>query len=146
LRIYLDLNCFNRPFDNQSQQRIADETVAVFHILQRVVDGSDELVWSDVLSFENNQHPLADRSQEISRWMSESAKVIAVTDDVQALAAHLHAGGAKALDAVHLACAEVAKCDYFMTCDDSLLRAGNRAGLTTRVVTPIKYVEEISNG
>lgn len=34
--LYLDLNCFNRPFDDQNQQRIASETAAVFSILQAV--------------------------------------------------------------------------------------------------------------
>lgn len=37
--LYLDLNCFNRPFDNQDQQRVAFETAAVFSILQRLVEG-----------------------------------------------------------------------------------------------------------
>ena len=34
--LYLDLNCFNRPFDDQTQERIARETAAVFAVLERV--------------------------------------------------------------------------------------------------------------
>lgn len=142
----MDLNCFNRPFDDQTQQRVADETAAVFVILQRIVDRADELVWSDVLSFENDQHPLADRSQEINRWKSEAVERIAISEDVKSLAEHLHTGGVKPLDAVHLASAEIAKCDYFITCDDPLLRASERVGLTAKAINPIKYIEEISHG
>jgi predicted nucleic acid-binding protein len=29
MRLYIDLSCFNRPFDNQSQERIRRETQAV---------------------------------------------------------------------------------------------------------------------
>ena len=66
--LYLDLNCFNRPFDEQSQDRIIQETAAVFEILQRIVEGVDQLVWSAILDFENAQHPLVDRRTEIARW------------------------------------------------------------------------------
>ena len=52
MRLYIDLSCFNRPFDNQSQERIRRETQAVFDALRRIVEGSDSLVWSWVLSFE----------------------------------------------------------------------------------------------
>ena len=66
--LYLDLNCSNRPFDDQSQDRIARETAAVFSVLQRIVDGIDHLVWSAILDFENAQHALVDRHTEIARW------------------------------------------------------------------------------
>ena len=68
MHLYLDLNCFNRPFDDQSQACIARETEAVLSILQRIVDGVDQLVWSAVLRFENSQHPLSDRRNEIAHW------------------------------------------------------------------------------
>ena len=64
----LDLNCFNRPFDDQSQDRIARETAAIFSVLQRIIDGIDHLSWSAILDFENAQHPLVDRRAEIARW------------------------------------------------------------------------------
>lgn len=63
--LYLDLNCFNRPFDDQGQERISLETAAVFSILQRINEGLDDLAWSEVLDFENAQHPMPDRRTEI---------------------------------------------------------------------------------
>ena len=66
--LYLDLNCFNRPFGDQSQNRIARETAAVFSVLQRIVDGIDHLAWSAMVDSENAQHPLVDRRTEIARW------------------------------------------------------------------------------
>jgi hypothetical protein len=53
----IGINCFNRPFDDQSQERIAHETAAVFAILQRIIDGVDQLIWSAILTFETAQHP-----------------------------------------------------------------------------------------
>jgi hypothetical protein len=63
--LYLDLNCFNRPFDDQSQDRIAREAAAVFSLLHWIVDGIDQLTCSAVLEFENSQHPLMDRRTEL---------------------------------------------------------------------------------
>src|SRR5688572_318543 len=80
--LYLDLNCFNRPFDDQSQDRIAQETAAVFAILQRIIEGVDRLVWSAILMFENAQHPLADRRIEIARWAQRAVVNVAVTPQV----------------------------------------------------------------
>lgn len=51
--LYLDLNCFNRPFDDPNQARIAREAAAVFTVLQRIVEGVDQLVWSAVKEHSN---------------------------------------------------------------------------------------------
>ena len=77
--LYLDLNCFNRPFDDQSQDRIAQETTAVLSILQRIIDGVDLLAWSAVLDFENTQHPLVDRRTEIGRWAQRAEHCVSPT-------------------------------------------------------------------
>lgn len=46
MRLYIDVSCFNRPFDDQGQERIRRETEAVFAVLRRIVEGTDKLVWS----------------------------------------------------------------------------------------------------
>ena len=140
--LYLDLNCFNRPFDDQSQARIAHETAAVFAVLQRIIDGVDHLVWSDILDFENAQHPLVDRRVEIARWAHRAVVHISVTPSVAARAHALTATGFRALDAAHLACAEVATCDRVLTCDDQMLRTARRRRTGVQVRNPVAYIEE----
>lgn len=140
--LYLDLNCFNRPFDAQTQDRIARETTAVFSILQRIIDEVDSLVWSAVLDFENSQHPLVDRRTEIGRWAQRAVSNIAVNERISARAQELTEVGFGALDAAHLACAEVAACDYLLTCDDPMVRRAQRVALALRVSNPLAYLEE----
>jgi predicted nucleic acid-binding protein len=146
LRIYVDLNCFNRPFDDQRQTRVAEETAAVFVVLQRIVDNLDQLVWSEVLSFENSQHPLRDRSNEIARWTNEATELVVIDDLTRSLANQLTADGIKPLDAAHLACAELSKCEYFLTCDDRLIRMAGRSNQNIKVRNPIEYLTEMSHG
>jgi len=140
--LYLDLNCFNRPFDDQSQGRIAQETAAVFVILQRIIDGVDRLVWSAILDFENAQHPLVDRRTEIGRWAQRAVVNVAVTPQVSTRAHALTAAGFRPLDAAHLACAEAAACERFLTCDDQVLRRARRVHVGVHVQNPTDYVQE----
>ena len=140
--LYLDLNCFNRPFDDQNQDRIAQETTAVFAILQRIIDGVDQLSWSAILTFENAQHPLADRCTEIAQWAHRAVVNVAITPQVATRARILTVAGFRPLDAVHLACAEAAVCDRFLTCDDQVLRRARRVQVGLRVQNPTEYVQE----
>ncbi len=57
MRIYLDLCCFNRPYDDQGQTRVRLETEAKLVLQQKVRDGQCELVWSAILDFENSKSP-----------------------------------------------------------------------------------------
>ena len=145
MRLYLDLNCFNRPFDDQNQTRIAQETAAVLTILQRIVDGIDHLVWSAILDFENAQHPLADRRVEIARWAQRAMVHTAITPDVAARAHALTATGFRPLDAAHLACAEAAACERLLTCDDQMLRTARRVRVGVQVHNPVTYMKEATD-
>ena len=140
--LYLDLNCLNRPFDDQSQDLIAQETAAVFAILQRIIDGVDQLVWSAILTFENTQHPLVDRRTEIAQWAHHAVVNVAVTQQVATRARALTAAGFRPLDAAHLACAEAAACNRFLTCDDQVIRRTRRVQVGLRVQNPMDYVQE----
>lgn len=43
--IYLDMCCFNRPYDDQPQSRIRIETEAKVVIQQKIKDAECELLW-----------------------------------------------------------------------------------------------------
>jgi hypothetical protein len=74
MRLYIDLSCFNRPFDEQTQERIRLETGAVLSVLARVVEGKETLLWSWVMSFENSKHPRPDRRDEIAVWQTKAER------------------------------------------------------------------------
>jgi predicted nucleic acid-binding protein len=126
--------------------RVAEETAAVFVVLQRIIDNLDRLVWSEVISFENSQHPLSDRSNEIARWTNEATELVVIDDLTRSLANQLTADGIKPLDAAHLAFAELSRCEYFLTCDDRLLRMAGRSNLNIKVRNPIEYLAELTHG
>jgi len=58
MRIYLDVCCLNRPFDDNAQDRIRLESEAVLAVLKRHQDRSWSLLGSEVINFEISQIPL----------------------------------------------------------------------------------------
>jgi hypothetical protein len=56
-KIYLDVCCFNRPFDNQTQERIRLEAEAILLILKRFELGEWQWISSETMDFEIAQTP-----------------------------------------------------------------------------------------
>lgn len=54
-RIYLDACCLNRPFDDQTQDRIRLEAEAVLLILAHIEAGDWDMIGSEALEFEIGQ-------------------------------------------------------------------------------------------
>ena len=106
MRLYVDLSCFNRPFDDQGQERIRLETEAVFVVLTRIMEGKDTLLWSWVMSFENDKHPNPDRRDEIAVWEARAERSISLSNKLEERARQISELGIAGLDAVHLASAE----------------------------------------
>jgi hypothetical protein len=147
MRLYIDLSCFNRPFDDQGQERIRRETEAVLAILRRIIEGKDTLVWSWGLNFENDKHPKQDRRDEIALWERRSERSVALAPKLEERTRQIAQQGLQALDAAHLASAEAGEAEVMLTCDDVILRRGSRLGLALRVLNPVAYLKEvIGNG
>jgi len=67
MRIYFDACCVNRPFDDQTQDRVRLETEAVMLILSRVQAGIWQWIGSDVLAFELGEIPDPNRKRRVMR-------------------------------------------------------------------------------
>jgi len=146
LKIYLDNCCYNRPYDDQSQIRISLETQAKLYIQNLVKDKQIELVTSYILEYENGKNKFGKRKQVIAEFMetNESYYVGVERDsDVAKIAEPIMQTGVKEKDAFHVACAILAKCDYFITTDDRLLKYQD-GGLP--LVTPEEFIRRMEVG
>jgi predicted nucleic acid-binding protein len=143
-RIYLDTSVYNRPFDDQTQPRIWLETLAFAVILQMVESGSLELVSSSVLEYENSRNPFPLRREWVNRCLKLASHHQAVDEEIKRRAQELEQQGLKAVDALHVACAEAAGAVYFLTCDDRVVRRYRDKEL--QVLNPIIFVMLITGG
>ena len=144
-RIYFDVCCLNRPFDDQSQARIRLETEATEQLLRAIEEGKLLWVSSDALLYEIRKCPEADRCTAVLA-LCEPATERVTSDEVamqRAIALRLH--GLHDLDALHLACAERGGADVLVTTDDTFVSAARRLtpASSTRVVNPVVYALEV---
>lgn len=143
MRVYLDNCCFNRPFDDQRQTRVRVEAEAKLCMQEHIRGKTLELAWSYVLDFENNANPVEVRRTTISMWQQYAIIDVDETEVLLQQAHTLNNSGLKAKDALHIACAIVGKCNYFVTTDDEILkRAKDLQNII--VVDPTAFVREMN--
>ena len=146
--VYLDLNVYKRPFDDQRRMRIHLETVAITVSFALIEAGHFSAKWSFVLEYENSRNPVRER-RELTQYLAECCESAVEPDEpIRELGQRLNeTHQIHARDALHLAIAELSGCDYLVTCDDRLVRQGQRLmerGVTTvRVINPIDFVQEV---
>lgn len=142
MKIYLAVCCLNRPFDDQTQERVRLEAEAILLILAQVQKG--EVTWSssEVVKLEVIQNPDAERVRRVNLLLQGAHEEIIYDTAEQLRATELEALGFHAFDAMHLACAESGQVDYFLTTDDKLFRRARRLArqLIIKVDTPINYL------
>ena len=125
--VYLDMCCFNRPYDDQTQPRIRLETEAKLLIQESIHSGRCKLIWSAILDFECSKNPYPEHKQAIFQWRRIACKHILATDPIIAQAQQLEAYGLARYDALHVASAIAAQADLFVTTDDRLLKRCQKA-------------------
>jgi len=139
-RLYLDMNIYNRPFDDQSQVRIRLETIAIHAILKAIKERRLCLIWSFMLEFENSLNPYEDIRMEIEMASSLASEKIKTGEDILTAAKNLESKGIKPRDAIHLACAIKGKSEYFLTCDDKLIKKAKLIQGQMVILSPIDFI------
>ena len=125
MRVYLDNCCYNRPYDDQSQILVFLETQAKLEIQRRIKQGEIELVASYMLDFEQDQNPYAKQKYAIENFIKDYASYYVDYDKSNIIlerAISIMDTGIKYKDAIHVACAIEAKCDYLISTDKRLLK------------------------
>jgi hypothetical protein len=144
MRVYMDLCCLKRPFDDQAQPRNHLESEAVLALLSAPRDRV-EFLRGAALDLENEQNPVAPRAAKVGTWLQGLALMELPDAALRPRTADLIGLGFKSFDAFHLACAELGGAEVFCTCDDRLLAVVSRCAkdLRVRVVNPIALAQEI---
>ncbi|MBM3187876.1 MAG: PIN domain-containing protein [Chloroflexi bacterium] len=143
MRVYLDVCAIQRPLDTYSQIRIVLEAEAVLGILALCDAGRLELVSSEALQYEVQQNSLPVRREHALAVLAKACLVATVDRSVQERARTFTEYGIRPLDALHLALAEAARADYFITCDDQFLRGIRQVeGLKLAAASPVEFIQE----
>ena len=122
MRIYLDMCCFNRPYDDQTQSRIRLETEAKVLLQQKIKNAQCDLLWSATLDFECSNNPYEEHRHAIHQWRNLAIEIVVADATVVSNALELAKHGLDHYDALHIASAKAGIADLFVSTDDRLIK------------------------
>ncbi|HEY9646908.1 MAG TPA: PIN domain-containing protein [Chroococcidiopsis sp.] len=151
--IYLDVCCLNRPFDDQTQERVRLESEAVLLILGRCQRGEWQLMGSEALAepllwrvaLEINQTRDSQRKSQLQAFADLATLQVTVDESIEVRAGVFIQQGLGTFDALHLACAEASQSTALLTTDDRLVRWAGRQSdmLQVKVANPVRWLLEV---
>jgi len=143
-KIYMDVCCYNRPFDDQSQDRIQIESNAVLLILNHCQSGEWLLYGSDAIKYEIANIKDEIKRQKVEKLFLIASEHIVSEKSINARAKELNSIGLGALDSLHLAYSEYASVDVFLTTDDALVNKSKAVSiLKVKVINPVQWILEV---
>ena len=140
MKVYLDNCSYNRPFDDQNQMRIYLETQAKLYIQKLIHEGNLLLAISYISRYENWNSPYSRNKITIEKFFENATTFVDIdkADIIEWKAHDIMKFGVKSKDALHISCAIEAKCDYFITTDDGILKKYKNGEIS--VCSPIEFI------
>jgi predicted nucleic acid-binding protein len=145
MKVYLDVCCLNRLFDDAAQPRVGIEAAAVEQVLALVDAGVLTDHSSDMARAEIERIPDPDRRRKVAALLPPDDRIMPLSARLLEAAEALHASGYGLADAVHLAAAAESKVDVLLTVDDRFRRRAQRdaARFRFRVADPLTFLREV---
>lgn len=144
MRIYLDVCCLCRPFDNHDDTRIRLESEAVLAIIRRCSLDWD-LITSTAVLYEISSINDPVKKSHVIQLTSRAREIIRIDADLLLRADTIEKRGIMGMDAIHLACAEKAGA-VFLTTDDEVIRIMkvHSQDISVRVDNPLHWLTEVN--
>jgi len=145
MKIYLDVCCLNRPYDDQTDDKIHLESEAILIILGHIEN--KDWVWfkSDVVDYEIEETPNMDRKIRVKKMTRFATKNIKLNSKVLERGDELKRLGIKTFDALHIASAEIGKADILLSTDKKLVSLGTKNAKKINVIikNPLIWLREV---
>ena len=143
MKLYLDNSFLNRPFDDPLAGMNRNEGEVLFEIIRLSKEGKIQLVHSAIIEVENAANEITARKSFVDSVMNLADTYQNLSDSiVQRAETIVQEYQLQPLDAVHLASAEAAQVDFFITCDYTVLK--HYRG-TLPIVTPLQFQQHYEN-
>lgn len=141
--IYLDYNCFQRGFDDLTQTRIKIEAIVCQEIFTQAEKDKVTLIWSFMHQDETLLCPFPQRKYAVLNMANLcQVKVPPKIEIVELAKSFQQQTKLSSKDAIHVAVAEHIKADFFITCDDNLIKQAVKLSLQTVIINPIDYIRK----
>ena len=145
MRLYLDVCCLGRPFDDLSQGRVYLEAEAVLSIVSQCESGEWILLSSGAIDYEIEQIPDSETKEKIHALYSSATEHHNVTQELASRAKEFQASNIGHFDSLHMAIAEDANVDVMLTTDDKLIKQALKTDVMIRVSNPVTWLMEVTD-
>ena len=145
MKLYFDVCCYSRLYDNQMQVKIYMESEAVLNIINISKQNNYEIIGSPVLDLEIDQIDNIEKREKIKYFYHQSiTQKVDYTANVHYRVKELsEQTNIKTLDSFHLSFAENYNVDVLLTTDVKFEKACSKMNLKLKVINPIKYLMEV---
>lgn len=144
MKIYLDNCCYNRPFDDQTQERIHLESEVILIILQRGQSGIYKIMGSDILKIEIERMHDMTKQQRVKELYQISTMHIPYTKEIKTRTKEImKQSRIQTFDSLHIASAEAGEVDVMLTTDDKLEKMAEKLDLKVKVMNPLRFAWEV---
>lgn len=144
MRLYFDCCCYNRPFDDLSQNRIHDESDAILSLMNRSKTDGSIILKSTILSLEIDKIRDIVKRAKVGHLSKIATENIVYNKEIKKRAEEIQqAALIHVMDSLHIASAEAGNADIFLTTDDKLIKACSHIKLNVRVMNPVSYLAEV---
>ncbi|MFH2031967.1 MAG: PIN domain-containing protein [Bacteroidota bacterium] len=124
-----------QPYNHTSNQGVDFEDIKI------------QFLNSFALEFEVSAISEPDRGLKVREYLKAAEKFIQFDDKIEKRALEFQNYSFTAMDAMHIAVAEYAKVDYFVTCDDDILKTAKKYSemINVKVISISNLVSEVIN-
>lgn len=146
VRIYLNSCVYNRPFDDyQMDEKIFVEAMAFYVVLHWVENNKIQLISSDALLYECEQIIDTERKRRVRTYLKRAIHFVELSEQIIERARIINSYGFKSIDALHIAMAESGLAEYFVTCDNSIIKRGKalQDKLKVKVYGILEFLTEV---
>lgn len=143
LKIYMDSCCFNRPFDDLSQDIVRLECEAVLTIINNCEAGIWDIFESDVLEDEIDRMTNLIKKQKVLELYSSTSIYVEINNEIISRAKEFHSINIKPFDALHLASAEYGGADILLTTDKKFINRASQSNAKIKVSNPAIWLTEV---
>lgn len=142
MKIYLDVCCLCRPFDDLTTSRIRLEVTAVQEIIRRCVNREYVLVTSEAITEELSHIPDLQKRLRVEKIASVAQESILIDEAIISRMHELVAMGGMAMDSLHIACAERAGAVFLTTDDDLITFFKLHRNIHVSIENPVTWLKE----
>jgi predicted nucleic acid-binding protein len=143
VKLYLDNSFLNRLFDDPLISLNKVEGEVLLWVIDLIQQKKATLIHSPFVENENFTNPFPDRKSFVAGVMRLATEYQEIDENTEARAVTLMTEmRMDPVDALHLAAAEAAQVDYFITCDYAVIK---RYQGDIRVVSPLSFIYDYNH-